>query len=257
MENMDNNLKSATKKEGDFKSFFCDVKLDTKAMEENMKKYEELIGRYLNTVSHIENNWQNLKNNEQKTNSAQKQLSSVYHQYARSVSKSSVMSTKKFFFTEEVTLENLDAQSKKEIIFGDQCEDYYLNNLPPGLEAVDLKTFKVSNQNRQTPSNKNSNAYTPNKITPMKNQIKRNFTFDEKSQKEDYKNSTNSVKEINLDKNNETTISPSRGSLLERDIEQKINMETQKNLKEMDRKKLPMCNLPVILDNDVGKSTGK
>lgn len=257
MENMENNLNYATKSDVDFKSFFCDIKLNTKAMDENMKKYEELIGRYLNTVSHIESNWQNLKNNEKKTNSAQKELSNVYHQYARSVSKSSVISRKKFFFTEEVTFENLDAQSKKEIIFGEQCEDYYLNNPPPGLEPVELKILKVSNQDRQKSSNNTSDNYTPNTITPQKNQVSKNYNFEEKLQKEDYKDSINSVKEINLDKNNETTTTRNKTSLHERDTEQKINMDTQKNLKEKDRNKTPKRNLPVILDNDMKKSTGR
>ena len=116
----------------DGKGFFCDIKLDTKTLDENIKKYEELIGRYLNTVSHIESNWQNLRNNEKNLNSAQKEFSNVYHQYARSVSKSSVISKKKLFFTEDVTFENLDASSKKEIIFGELCDDYFFNNLPPG-----------------------------------------------------------------------------------------------------------------------------
>lgn len=65
--------------------------------------------------------------------SAQKQLSAVFHQYARSVSKSTASNSRNgFFFTEEVSFENLDPESKKEIIFGEKTPNF-INLPPPGI----------------------------------------------------------------------------------------------------------------------------
>jgi hypothetical protein len=64
--------------------------------------------------------------------SAQKQLSEVFHQYAKSVSKTAAVSSNRpFFFTEEVSFENLDAESKSNIIFGQKTSNY-LGLPPPG-----------------------------------------------------------------------------------------------------------------------------
>jgi hypothetical protein len=100
--------------------------------EENIRKYDALLGRYLNTISHIEYNWLKLKNNEKNLNSAQKELSNIFHKYAKSVSKTSVLSKQKFFFTEEITFENLEPDSKKEVIFGEYTENHWLSQAPPG-----------------------------------------------------------------------------------------------------------------------------
>lgn len=63
----------------------------------------------------------------------------MFHNYAKSVSKSSIMSKqKKFFFTEEVTLENLDPASKREVIFGElSSEGFLYSSPPPGLKPLD------------------------------------------------------------------------------------------------------------------------
>ena len=63
--------------------------------------------------------------------SAQKQLNAVFHQYAKSVSKTEALKNKNFFFTEEVTFENLDSKSKAEIIFGEKTTNYF-DVAPPG-----------------------------------------------------------------------------------------------------------------------------
>jgi len=143
---------------------------DKKLFEENVKKYDELFGKWLNTISNIQSNLQMYKNNERNVNSAQKELSIVFHQYARSVSKSSVLSKKKFFFTEEVTLENLDPTSKKEVIFGEQSEDFFMSSPPPGLIPMEFKnpTKPVKAKAQATINNPTENYNIPAVTSPGK-----------------------------------------------------------------------------------------
>lgn len=117
--------------------------------EENIRKYDALFGKYLNTISRIEYNWQKLRNNEKNLNSAQKELSSIFHKYAKSVSKASVLSKGKFFFTEEITFENLEPDSKKEVIFGEYTEEHWLSSNPPGLTQISLTAIKTANSMHQ------------------------------------------------------------------------------------------------------------
>ena len=55
----------------------------------------------------------------------------MFHHYAKSVSKVEAIQSKNFFFTEEVTFENLDPKSKAEIIFGEKTVNYF-DMAPPG-----------------------------------------------------------------------------------------------------------------------------
>lgn len=145
-------------------------------------KYDGLFGRHLNTLSHIEFNFKNMKKNQEEVSSAKKRLKDVFHQYARSVTKSAMTPNKGFFFTEEISLENLDPESKREIIFGEKVTDFFDVN-PPGIDPPVLmaNTRATPTQRREAAQAErspiNSEKKKPVVLSNSKNRYTGTFKF--------------------------------------------------------------------------------
>ena len=101
-------------------------------------------------------------------------LHSALQMYTNSVSKSELMTDKKFFFTEEFNFSNIDKAAIAEIIFGPLTDNLMVHSVPPGspdstgvgANKFVLDSSPKNKNNASTPVNKSA-AKTPGK-TPVK-----------------------------------------------------------------------------------------